>query len=243
MERRPPLQDPVSMRDCEVKKMFDAIAEGYDMQNSVLSLRVDVLWRKALARMIPADRPVAIIDVAVGTAEVAMEIARQRPNARIFGMDFTPGMLAVGQRKLRKRGLASRIRMTAGDARALPLPDACADALTISFGIRNVEERDVALREFFRVLKPDGKLLVMEFSLPDNPVLRFLYRLYFDHVLPPLGDFISRTGYAYSYLTRSVHAFPGPDQFIAEIRRAGFASVRQTPLWGGIARIHEGTRP
>lgn len=230
------------MRDFEVKRMFDTIAEGYDMQNSMLSLRIDVLWRKKLARLIAADRPVTVVDVAVGTAEVAMEIARQRPIARLVGVDFTPAMLAVGKRKLVKRGLSGRIHMLAGDARQLPLSDGCADFVTISFGIRNVEERDQALAEFLRILKPGGSLYVMEFSLPDNPVLRFLYRLYFDHILPPFGNWLSRTDYAYSYLMESVYAFPNPEAFSAEIKRAGFSQVSQMPLSGGIARIHQGVK-
>ncbi|MBI4805729.1 MAG: bifunctional demethylmenaquinone methyltransferase/2-methoxy-6-polyprenyl-1,4-benzoquinol methylase UbiE [Desulfovibrio sp.] len=231
------------MRDFEVKRMFDTIAEGYDMQNSMLSLRIDVLWRKKLARLIAADRPVTVVDVAVGTAEVAMEIARQRPKARLVGVDFTPAMLLVGKRKLAKRGLSERIRMLAGDARRLPLPDACADYVTISFGIRNVEERDQALAEFYRVLKPGGTLFVMEFSLPDNPALRFLYRLYFDHILPPFGNWLSRTDYAYSYLMESVYAFPDPEKFSGEIKQAGFEQGAQVPLSGGIARIHSGIKP
>lgn len=231
------------MRDFEVRRMFDTIARGYDMQNSMLSLRIDVLWRRKLARMLPQGRPIHVADVAVGTAEVAMEIARQRPQARVTGIDFTPAMLEVGLDKIRKRGLAGRIGMSAGDARALPLPDRCADAVTIAFGIRNVQERGVALAEFHRVLKPGGTLHVMEFSMPDNPALRLLYRLYFDHVLPPFGNWLSRTDYAYSYLMESVHAFPGPEEFSAEIRRAGFTDVGQTPLTGGIARIHRGTKP
>jgi len=223
--------------------MFDTIAEGYDLQNSMLSMRIDVLWRKKLARMLPESRPLHVVDVAAGTAEVAMEIARQRPLARVTGIDFTPAMLAVGRRKIARRGLSSRIAMAAGDARGLPLPDACADAVTISFGIRNVQERDQALAEFHRVLRPGGRLLVMEFSLPDNPVARFLYKLYFDHVLPPFGNWLSRTDYAYSYLMESVYAFPGPEEFSAEIRSAGFADVDQTPLTFGIARIHRGVKP
>lgn len=231
------------MRDFEVKRMFDTIAGGYDMQNSVLSLRIDVLWRKRLARMLPADRPILVADVAAGTAEVALEIVRQRPLARVAGIDFTPAMLHVGLEKVRRRDPRGRVRLAAGDARALPLPDQCADAVTIAFGIRNVQERGVALREFHRVLKPGGRLLVMEFSLPDNALLRALYRFYFDHVLPPFGNWLSRTDYAYSYLMESVHAFPGPQAFIEEIRAAGFTDVGQTPLTGGIARIHSGTRP
>jgi len=230
------------MRDTQVRKLFEDVAQGYDMQNSVLSLRIDVLWRKALARMLPPGRPIAVLDVAAGTAEVSMEICCQRPLATVLGVDFTPAMLRVGHAKVARRGLARRIRLAAGDARRLPLPDASVDAVTIAFGIRNVEERHQALAEFHRVLKPGGKLLVLEFSLPDNPVLRFAYRLYFDHILPPLGNWLSRTDYAYTYLMTSVHAFPGPEAFCAEISRAGFAQVGQTPLSGGIARIHAGIK-
>ncbi len=230
------------MRDTQVRKLFEDVAAGYDMQNTVLSLRIDVLWRKTLARMLPAGHPVAVLDVAAGTAEVSMEICRQRPLATVLGVDFTPAMLFVGNPKIARRGLAGRIRLCAGDARCLPLPDASVDAVTIAFGIRNVEERLVALKEFHRVLKPGGQLLVLEFSLPDNPVLRFAYRLYFDHILPPFGNWLSRTNYAYTYLMTSVHAFPGPQAFIEEIREAGFTNVTQTPLSGGIARIHAGVK-
>ncbi|GFK93604.1 Demethylmenaquinone methyltransferase [Fundidesulfovibrio magnetotacticus] len=231
------------MRDFEVRRMFDTIAGGYDMQNSVLSLRIDVLWRKRLARMLPADRPITVADVAAGTAEVSLEIVRQRPLSRVVGIDFTPAMLRVGHAKLARREPRGRVRLAAGDARRLPLRDASVDAVTIAFGIRNVQERAAALGEFFRVLKPGGRLLVLEFSLPDNALLRGLYRFYFDRVLPPFGNWLSRTDYAYSYLMESVHAFPDHQTFAAEIRDAGFADVDQTPLTGGIARIHSGVRP
>ena len=230
------------MRDFEVRRMFHSIARGYDMQNSVLSLGVDILWRRILARRIPDSRAVVVADIAAGTAEVAMEIARQRPLATVAGIDFTPAMLEVGREKVAKAGLDARVHLGAGDARCLPLPDGCADAVTISFGIRNVEERITALREFHRVLKPGGKLLVMEFSLPGHRVPRFFYTLYFNYILPPVGNLLSRTDYAYSYLMESVHGFPGPEEFSAEIRQADFATVFQTPLTFGIARIHEATK-
>lgn len=230
------------MRDTQVRKLFEDVAQGYDMQNTVLSLRIDVLWRKALARMLPADRPITVLDVAAGTAEVSMEICRRRPLSTVLGVDFTPAMLNVGRAKVARRGLAGRIRLLAGDARRLPLRDASVDAVTIAFGIRNVEERAQALAEFHRVLRPGGRLLVLEFSLPHNPVLRFAYRLYFDHILPPLGNWLSRTNYAYTYLMTSVHAFPGPEEFRQEIRAAGFTQATQTPLSGGIARIHSGVK-
>ncbi len=232
------------MRDTQVRKLFDTVARGYDMQNSVLSLGIDILWRKTLAERLPAGRPILVLDAACGTAEVSMEILRRRPLARVLGADFSPGMLAVGREKALRRAPAGtgadRLHLVAADARNLPLPDACCDAVTIAFGIRNIEERALALREFRRVLKPGGQLLVMEFSLPSNPVLRTLYRLYFDHVLPPFGNWLSGTDYAYTYLMTSVHAFPGPEAFCAEIAAAGFSGVGQTPLCAGVARIHHG---
>uniref|UniRef100_A0A7C4AGH0 Demethylmenaquinone methyltransferase n=1 Tax=Fundidesulfovibrio putealis TaxID=270496 RepID=A0A7C4AGH0_9BACT len=240
------------MRDTQVRKLFDTVARGYDMQNSVLSLGIDILWRKTLAERLPAGRPILVLDAACGTAEVCMEILRRRPLARVLGADFSPGMLAVGREKALRRGLIAdsagheatrsgqRLHLVAADARNLPLPDACCDAVTIAFGIRNIEKRALALREFRRVLKPGGQLLVMEFSLPSNPVLRTLYRLYFDHVLPPFGNWLSGTDYAYTYLMTSVHAFPGPEAFCAEIAAAGFSGVGQTPLCAGVARIHHG---
>lgn len=230
------------MNDHRVKAMFEEIAFSYDLQNSVLSLRRDVAWRKVLAEMIAAPAGGVVLDVAVGTAEVAQEICRRRPGLSVLGVDFSPAMLRVGHKKIAARGLSGRIALTQGDARALPVRSGSVDAVTISFGIRNIAERVAVLREFVRVLKPGGQVMVMEFGYPRNPVLHRLYRLYFDHVLPPVGNWLSRTDYAYSYLVESVDAFPTEPAFLAEMAEAGLFECAVRDLTFGIAKIYHGRK-
>ena len=230
------------MKDTAVKAMFETIAPSYDFQNSFLSLRRDIYLRQVLADSLGLDSGGLVLDVAVGTAEVALAISERYPLVRVVGVDFSPGMLAVGHKKIAARGAAAKINLTAGDGRQLPIKSASVDALTISFGIRNVEERDMALAEFYRVLKPGGRLFVMEFSYPDQPLLYKLYRFYFDYILPPVGNLISKTNYAYSYLADSVESFPDDAQFIAEIAAAGFTDTSIKKLTFGIAKIFHGRK-
>lgn len=230
------------MKDTAVKAMFETIAPSYDFQNSFLSLRRDSYWRRALARTIFLNGPGVVLDVAIGTGEVAMEICKQHPGAKVVGVDFSPAMLAVGRKKIVGRSLAGRISMLVGDGRRLPIASESADAVTISFGIRNIEEMDMALAEFHRVLKPGGQLLIMEFSYPESPVLDKLYRFYFDHILPPLGNLLSRTDYAYSYLSDSVEKFPTDAEFLQKIGRAGFSDLSVRKLTFGIAKIYMGVK-
>lgn len=229
------------MQDTAVKAMFETIAQGYDLQNSVLSLGRDLAWRRSLARSIKTAGPAVVVDVAVGTAEVALSIGRAHPLSQVIGVDFSPAMLARGQHKLRSRG-SQRIALTAGDGRRLPLRDGSADVVTIAFGIRNIEERHQALAEFHRILKPGGQLLIMDFSYPSTPLLKGLYRFYLHHILPPVGNWLSRTDYAYSYLADSIGRFPVDVEFLAEIGRAGFSQRRVTKLTFGIAKIFHGTK-
>jgi demethylmenaquinone methyltransferase/2-methoxy-6-polyprenyl-1,4-benzoquinol methylase len=230
------------MKDFEVRAMFETIAPTYDLQNSVLSLRRDIYWRKALARAIPIRKHGLVLDVAIGTAEVALEICRQHEAARVIGIDFSPSMLKVGKQKIGKRQLADRIMVLAGDGRFLPVRSASVDAVTIAFGIRNIEERVLALQEFHRVLKPGGNLFIMEFSYPDNSLLYAVYRFYFDHILPPFGNWLSRTNYAYSYLSDSVDEFPTDPSFLQEIKDAGFSELEVKKLTFGIAKIFHGIK-
>jgi demethylmenaquinone methyltransferase/2-methoxy-6-polyprenyl-1,4-benzoquinol methylase len=222
--------------------MFETIAGTYDFQNSFLSLRRDVYWRKVLAQSIRLHNGGTVLDVAVGTAEVALEICRCHPEVRVIGVDFSPAMLTVGRRKIEARKMADRIKIAVGDGRRLPVRSNAVDALTISFGIRNIEERDLVLAEFHRVLRPGGQLLIMEFSYPNGPLLGRLYRLYFDHILPPVGNFISRTNYAYRYLSDSVDGFPHDEGFLDEIGRAGFTELGIQELTFGIAKIYHGIK-
>jgi len=230
------------MKDSAVQAMFETIAPGYDFQNSFLSLRRDVYWREALADILQLDQGGVVLDVAVGTAETALSISERYPKVQVVGVDFSPGMLAVGRKKIVGRGAQTKIGLSAGDGRMLPIRSNSVDALTISFGLRNIEERHQALAEFYRVLKPGGRLFIMEFSYPDQPLLYRLYRFYFDYILPPIGNLISRTNYAYSYLADSVDTFPRDEQFIGEIVAAGFSEPKIKKLTFGISKIYQGLK-
>jgi demethylmenaquinone methyltransferase / 2-methoxy-6-polyprenyl-1,4-benzoquinol methylase len=229
------------MRDTKVRRMFEDIAFSYDLQNSILSLRVDVLWRKVLADLIEPGFGL-VLDAATGTGEVALEIRRRRPGLRVLGLDFSPAMLAVARDKIRRRGLTG-YDLGLADCRSLPLGANRVAAVTMAFGIRNIAERVAVLREFHRVLVPGGQVHIMEFGLPRPRPLAALYRFYFDRILPPLGNFLSRTDYAYSYLVQSVDAFPSDPVFCAQMAEAGFTDCRITDLTFGIARIFTGRKP
>jgi demethylmenaquinone methyltransferase/2-methoxy-6-polyprenyl-1,4-benzoquinol methylase len=230
------------MKDTEVRAMFETIAGTYDLQNSFLSLRRDIYWRRALAESVRCNGRDRILDVAVGTGEVAIEICRQHPAARVLGIDFSPAMLNIGRQKITALHLEDRIRILAGDGRQLPVRSASVTAVTIAFGLRNIEERHLALQEFHRVLKPGGNIYIMEFSYPDGPILGPLYRFYFDHILPPVGNWLSRTDYAYSYLATSVDEFPDDSLFLQELKNAGFSRLNIKKLTFGIAKIFQGVK-
>jgi demethylmenaquinone methyltransferase/2-methoxy-6-polyprenyl-1,4-benzoquinol methylase len=231
------------LKDFQVRKMFESIAFSYDFQNSVLSMGQDLFWRRVLAKSIQVLDGHLILDMATGTAEVAIEICKHHPQIRVVGMDFSPAMLSIGRRKVRARNLGERIHLSIGDARFLPLKNASFNAVTIAFGIRNIEERRDVLSEFYRILKPGGQLLIMEFGYPDNPILKGFYRLYFDQVLPLLGNWLSRTDYAYTHLVQSVRTFPKDRDFIEEIGESGFVHLRVKKLTQGIAKIYSGIKP
>ncbi len=230
------------MRDFPVKKMFEDIAFTYDFQNSFLSLGQDILWRRVLAGSIRKSGQGLILDAATGTAEVAIEICKRNQNSRVVGVDFSARMLGMGFKKVRARGLGDRIRLVLGDGRRLPFGPSNFDALTIAFGLRNIDERAEALAEFWRVLKEGGEIFVMEFDFPRDPVMGKLYGLYFDYLLGPLGNWISRTDNAYTYLVESVRAFPRQETFLEELAAAGFCRLRVTDLTYGIAKIYRGIK-
>jgi demethylmenaquinone methyltransferase / 2-methoxy-6-polyprenyl-1,4-benzoquinol methylase len=225
-----------------IRRMFEDIAFSYDCQNSVLSLRRDVSWRRELARIVRSACRGIILDAATGTSEVGIEICRQNPGARVVGMDISSRMLEMGRRKVRARGMDDRIHLGIGDGRRLPLKDSSVSAVSMAFGIRNIDERTEVLAEFRRVLQPGGQVLIMEFGYPDVPVLRQMYELYFNHVLPPVGNFLSKTDYAYTYLVESVRAFPDEAVFLREMEDAGFGGLDVVKLTFGIARIYSGIK-
>jgi demethylmenaquinone methyltransferase / 2-methoxy-6-polyprenyl-1,4-benzoquinol methylase len=217
-----------------IQRMFAAIAPTYDINNRLHSLWMDQRWRTTavrLAQVRPAD---VVVDVACGTGDLALKFAGAHPSA-VIGVDFTFEMLPLALRKSLHRRTVPTITWLNGDAQALPLPDASADIVSIAFGIRNVAEPAAAIAEFHRVLRPGGRLVILEFSLPRNPVLRGLYNFYFRRILPRTATLISRdrTG-AYRYLPESVNTFISPGTMLEMIAAAGFTNTRQHPLTLGI---------
>jgi len=230
------------MKDIAVKTMFETIARGYDFQNSFLSLGIDIHWRKVMARLLRLPPDGLVLDVAIGTGEVAMALCNHHPQARVIGIDFSPAMLTVGREKIVKRGLGELISFAAGDGRLLPVRSGSVDSVTISFGIRNIEEKELVLKEFLRVLKPGGQLLIMEFSFPETVLIAPLYRFYFEHILPPVGNWLSGTDYAYSYLAESVRNFPDDPEFLQLMEQTGFIDLQVRKLTFGIAKIFAGIK-
>lgn len=219
--------------------MFARIAGVYDLLNRVLSLGIDRRWRRAMLETAGDVRGRVVVDSCCGTGDVAFEF--ERAGARVVGVDFTPEML------VRARGKSSRARVEPifahGDALALPVRDGVADVCTNAFGIRNVADRRAGVREMRRVLRPGGRLVILEFTMPPGRILGALYRFYFTRVLPRVGRLVSRDGEAYDYLPRTVLAWPSPEEFQREIEREGLVDCGFRRLTRGIACLHWGRAP
>lgn len=234
-----PTPDPVA-----VNSMFGRIAVRYDRANRLLSIGQDVGWRRRLVAAVSRARPARVLDLATGSGDVAFALSGALPDpTEIVGMDFCLPMLAEAERKKSAAGDRAfcNVQFTPGDGLALPLPDASFDAVTISFGLRNMADRDRSLREIHRVLRPQGRLFVLEFSQPWR-WLRLPYYFYLRHILPVVGGWVTREKGAYEYLNESIQAFPGRAALAAEIRAAGFSAVTATPLSAGSVALHEAIR-
>lgn len=222
-----------------VRSMFARIAGRYDVANRLLSGGVDIWWRKKLVRAVHDARPADVLDLATGSGDVAFALADGLPpTARITGMDFCPPMLDEAVKKRAGSPRWTAIEFKQGDGMALPLPEQCFDAVTISFGLRNMADRHKSLTEMRRVLRPGGRLFVLEFSKPFFWFRPFYY-FYLRFILPPAAGVVTGDKSAYEYLGGSIEQFPGREAMSAEIRRAGFSSVRATPLTCGIVALHE----
>lgn len=226
-----------------ISGMFDAIAGRYDLLNTVLSGGLDRYWRRKAIRTLALTGQERLLDVCTGTADVAMAGARAAPGAaRVLGVDFAGAMLAHGAAKVRDAGLGSRLQLARGDAMRLPVADQSVDAVTIAFGIRNVQQPEVACTELLRVLRPGGRLAILEFGLPVIPAVRPLYLWYFNHVLPRIGRAVSRHTEAYDYLPQSVGTFPWGEAFARILRDTGFSHVEARPLSLGIVYLYSAKR-
>lgn len=235
----PPAAAPLDKAPSRIAGMFDAIAGRYDLLNAVLSMGLDRHWRRRAIESLALSPGERLLDVCAGTADMCIGAARAVPRSvRVVGVDFAGAMLAKGQEKIRAAGLTSQVQLVRGDAMALPIADASVDALTIAFGIRNVQVTEGACREIVRVLKPGGRLALVEFGLPQLPGLRQLYRWYFLAVLPRIGRAVSRHGGAYSYLPASVGAFPWGQPFVDLLTTAGLVEATSRPMTLGVVYLY-----
>ena len=229
-------------RNRAIGEMFSTIAPRYDFLNRLLSLGVDRYWRRlAVAETVPPTGG-RFLDVATGTADMALEILRQKgAGAFIAGVDLSVEMMRVGQKKCARAGQSRRVAFLRAPGECLPFRDGAFDSACVAFGIRNVADRDRGLREMCRAIRPGGRLIVLEFSSPPGTIIGSLYRFYFRRVLPRIGGIFSR-GSAYAYLPESVLAFPEPPAFAEMMRAAGCVSVTHRPLTFGIVTLYVGVR-
>jgi len=233
----------LSKSPMRIAGMFDAIADRYDFLNHLLSAGIDRRWRRRAIRSLALTGRERVLDLCTGTADLAIGAVGARPGAaRVIGVDFSGAMLQVGQKKIRTGQMSDRITLVRGDATQIPLGPGTVDAITTSFGIRNVEDTAAACREMLRGLKPGGRLAILEFAIPVTPGVRALYLWYFNHVLPRIGRIVSRHHAAYGYLPASVGAFPSPDEFVTILCHCGFVDVAAVPLTFGIVFLYTAKR-
>ena len=221
-----------------IADMFDRISPKYDVLNHLLSINIDKVWRRKTAKTVARTYPKRILDLATGTADLAILLAKHNPQAHIIGMDISEKMLEIGKRKVDKKNLIHQIELRTGDAASLPFEDNTFDAVTVAFGVRNFENLDKGLSEIHRVLKPMGQVFILEFSMPDKFPIKQVYKLYFKHILPKIGKWVSKDSYAYSYLPASVEKFPNRWDFLRTLSLHGLreGSIR---LFGhGIAILY-----
>ena len=217
--------------------MFDRISPKYDRLNHLLSLNVDKVWRRKTAKIVAKKQPQSILDLATGTADLAIAVAKHNPQAHVIGMDISEKMLEIGKNKVAEQNLENQIELQLGDAAALPFEDNCFDTVTVALGVRNFENMDKGLSEISRVLKPGGQAVILEFSLPEKFPIKQLYLFYFKHLLPKIGKWVSKDDNAYSYLPNSVENFPKPNIFSQSLTSFGLENCIIKRLSWGIATL------
>ena len=236
-----PYQDGDRTKKDQVAEMFDNIAGNYDFLNHFLSMGIDIRWRKKAIRELKKDQPKTLLDIATGTGDFALEAMSLNPD-KITGLDISAGMLEVGREKIKKKNLSDKITMQLGDSENLPFETNTFDAITVAFGVRNFERPKVGLTEMYRVLKPGGKVAIIEFSKPRKFPIKQLYFFYFLKVLPLIGRIVSKDHRAYSYLPESVRAFPDGEDFLQILRGIGYTELKSIPLTFGIASLYIGKK-
>lgn len=224
-----------------VEDMFDRIAPKYDLLNKVLSVGIDKGWRKKMVAELKPLQPQIMLDIATGTADVAIACMQLQPS-HITGVDISALMLAEGQKKIEELGIAKQITLQQADSESLPFADNTFDAITVAFGVRNFQNLDKGLSEMLRVLKPNGKVVILEFSQPEKFPIKQFYNFYSKYILPTIGQLVSKERAAYEYLPESVAAFPYGQEFVKIMNRNNFVNPKCVPLTFGIASIYVGSK-
>ncbi len=236
----PDIHSALSKKE-QVENMFDGIAGKYDFLNRLLSFRIDVLWRNKVVNLLKASKPRSILDVATGTADLAIALSRLQPT-KITGLDLSNKMLEVGRVKVADRKLAGMIELVKGDSENLPFDDNTFDAVTVAFGVRNFENLEKGLQEIRRVLKPGGQFIILEFSKVKTFPVKQFYNLYFSYITPMIGKLFSKDNKAYSYLPNSVQVFPEGEEMCVILQSIGFKTPVCKPLSFGISSIYHSVK-
>ncbi len=236
------MNNEISERKKESYKIFNDIAGTYDLLNHTLSFGIDIYWRKKFIKYLPKKESINALDLATGTGDVPLTLIADPRIKKITGLDLSSGMVDIGIEKVKKKGLDKKIFLMLGDGTNIAAADESFDITTISFGIRNFSDPQKSLHEIFRVLKNEGRVMIMEFAIPTNPIVRAVYFFYFRHFLPRIGNLVSKHKDAYTYLNQSVEDFPFGDEFLKLMANAGFTNLKKESLTFGIAMIYIGDK-
>lgn len=236
-----PYKDSSLSKKEQVAQMFDTISGNYDNVNRVISFGIDVKWRKKVLKMVGESNPKTILDIATGTGDLAILMAKTKAD-KIIGLDISAGMLEVGVQKIAAKNLTKTIEMVLGDSENMPFEDNYFDAITVAFGVRNFEHLEKGLAEILRVLKPNGTFVILETSVPDKTPYKQGYQLYSNHILPLIGKLFSKDDAAYGYLSESAAAFPYGEKLNNILRKIGFIDVEALPQTFGVATIYSASK-
>lgn len=232
-----PYNDQQRSKKQQVEEMFDNIAHRYDFLNHLLSLGIDISWRKKAVKEIGKVNPKTILDVASGTGDFAFQALSLKPD-KIIGFDLSEGMLKYGRQKAIEMKVDNVVEFVKGDSEKMPFADNTFDAMTVGFGVRNFEHLTVGLAEMHRVMRPGGRVAILEASNPPNAIIRWFYSLYFSNIVPFIGKLVSKDSRAYSYLPESVKAFPEGLEFVKILENIGFKNVKWQPLTFGACAMY-----
>lgn len=240
-EKVKPYKNSDASKKEQVTEMFDTISKEYDGLNRVISFGIDVKWRNKVVKIVGKKQPENILDIATGTGDLAINLAST--NAKeIIGLDISNGMLEVGRKKITSKKLENIISMVIGDSENLPFEDNTFDAITVAFGVRNFENLEKGLSEILRVLKPNGIFVILETSVPTNPIYKFGYKIYSKFILPTIGKMFSKDKIAYNYLSESASVFPYGEELNNILRKIGFINVEDKPQTMGVATIYTASK-